>query len=314
MRPGGQVEPVGRHEVCRMHAQTRKVVMSSRNAAPALARQVIVALAVLLMLLRVARAYGEALAVTERPGAAASAAPAHVSIPHPDILALPADKGEVPESSRDGVVSTERLATSDRATPQAAVTAENGLAKGEGKEIVRRDKAGDSTGVLGKDGRIVDRRSRGSGAWGVIDLWPLLAVLVLMLGMAWVIKRYLPARRLLPGAGVIQVVARTALSPKQQIVLVRLGGRFILVGVSPERMNTLTCVDDPQQAALLMGELASTRPGSISGGFAQSIDRESKEYERFATDPALETEDQVHGLLQHVRKLAQRRPAAAGHA
>lgn len=82
----------------------------------------------------------------------------------------------------------------------------------------------------------------------------LVIVLLLLGGVYWAVRRWVPVARA-PDNRVIQVVARTAISPKQGLALVRLGQRFVLVGTSAERMDTLTDVSDPAEVADLLMQL-----------------------------------------------------------
>lgn len=179
-------------------------------------------------------------------------------------------------------------------------------------------------------------------SFSVGDMLPLMAVLAVIVVMAIVLKRYTPARRMLGGGGAVEVVARTAISSKQTLVLVKMGPKLILVGVSPERMSTLSVVDDPEQVALLMGEVASARPDSMTRVFAESIAAERKQYDmeederparraaapqgrsprsryriadgqptRSADEQTLtETGGQVRGLLEKLRKMSEHREVA----
>ena len=52
--------------------------------------------------------------------------------------------------------------------------------------------------------------------------------------------------------GAIQVVARASLGPREQLSLVRVGERLVLVGSGPGGMTPLTEVDDPDEVASLL--------------------------------------------------------------
>ena len=53
----------------------------------------------------------------------------------------------------------------------------------------------------------------------------------------------------------MRVVARTSLTPKQHVVLAQLGARFVLIGVSPDRMQTLCEIHNPDEVAELTARL-----------------------------------------------------------
>lgn len=160
------------------------------------------------------------------------------------------------------------------------------------------------------DQRLVNRSGATGGVGRLVDFLPLLAVLALIAVAAWAVKRFMPARRLVTGAGVMEIVARLPVTGKQSLVLVKLGGRLILVGVSPERMNTVCMVDDPEQVALLIGRVASYARGGQQGEFDGSLEHESEVFdEREEEFSPIRVGGPVRGLLEKVRRLRQREVA-----
>ena len=65
----------------------------------------------------------------------------------------------------------------------------------------------------------------------------LLAIVALIAGLAWLLKRMRGFGT--PGHDRIQVLGERALGPKERCVLVRVGGTDILVGVATGSVNTL---------------------------------------------------------------------------
>ena len=104
--------------------------------------------------------------------------------------------------------------------------------------------------------------------WGRTVL-ALAIVLLVILGLRVVLKRF---ARPHAGAraGVVEVLARTSVQPRQHLLLVRLGRRLLLLGSSPSGLSTLSVVSDPEEVAELsdaaMGEdlkrLAARRGGA----------------------------------------------------
>lgn len=143
-----------------------------------------------------------------------------------------------------------------------------------------------------KQARLSRESARSSGdrntPWYRTGIGALAIVLVLVAGATWVVRRWLPAAR----AGestVLRVVARTSLSPKHNLALVRLGRRFLLIGVSGDRVNTLCEVNDPDEVA----ELAA-RTGTLAklgaGDFDGQLLREVADYGGTAGSGAMERE------------------------
>lgn len=104
---------------------------------------------------------------------------------------------------------------------------------------------------------------------------------VIVLGVVWL--AYRAARRWIPGSkvsdsGFMQVIARTTLTPKQHVALVRLGRRFVMVGVSPDRIDRLCVIDDAPEVSELLVRLNGAS-GSQSPGFDDELMREVSGYE-----------------------------------
>ena len=76
-------------------------------------------------------------------------------------------------------------------------------------------------------------------------------VVVLIIAARFMLKRFGPVS----GAqrrDMLDVLARTAVSPRHQLLLVRVGRRVVLVGQSPASLETLSEVTDPDEVAALI--------------------------------------------------------------
>lgn len=209
-----------------------------------------------------------------------------VTLPHKDIL------------DADAAIKSSAAAESNQEIRRPADAAGGGM----DKKPAAGPNAGDDTRVIG-------RQNPTKGFWQVGDFLPLAIVLALVLAAAWAVKRYLPARRLVTGSGVLEVVARLPLSPKQSLVLVKMGQRMVLVGVTPERVNTVCHVDDPEQVAELTGRIASQARGFGSHEFGQSLDEQADTFDSDDEGRGIETHSLpapggVRGLLEKVRRLS----------
>lgn len=221
-------------------------------------------------------------------------------LPHPDILSLPVEKAaspETPATATSNVPPAVSVAAQPAGSPLATDTPEN-------KELAPRANTTSNTARAGENQEL--KRGGAVGKSSLLrDLWPLLAVLALIAGIVFFLKKYMPVRRMLAGSQVLQIVARTHVSAKQQLMLVKLGRKMVLIGVSPERIQTVATVDDPDQVALLMGDIASQSPRSMSRAFVESMEDESEAYiELPVSDPTSATQGQLHGLLHKVRTLS----------
>jgi len=79
----------------------------------------------------------------------------------------------------------------------------------------------------------------------------LVLVLGLLGGLLWGLKRMQAGVRLSGGARQLQVIEAVSVGPRQKIALVRVGGRDVLVGVSPTQLTALgswpsAAVDDSE--------------------------------------------------------------------
>lgn len=71
----------------------------------------------------------------------------------------------------------------------------------------------------------------------------LLLVLAAVFAAAWVMRRVRGFGKF--GANAIQIVADTALGPKERAVLIQVGQQQLLLGVAPGRVNTLHVLTEP---------------------------------------------------------------------
>jgi flagellar biogenesis protein FliO len=78
--------------------------------------------------------------------------------------------------------------------------------------------------------------------------------------------------------GLVEVVSRTVLSPRQSLCLVRIGPRLVLLGVSHDNVRALDVVSDPDLTAQLLGTAARQKPDSQSAAFSQCLESEASSY------------------------------------
>jgi len=101
----------------------------------------------------------------------------------------------------------------------------------------------------------------------------LAAVVGLILFLKWGSKKVfaLPSAS---GAGVMQVVSRTNLAPKQQMLLVRVGRRLMVIGDSGGRLTGLGEITDPDEVASLLGQTQTAQAApSASASFGSMFRR-----------------------------------------
>lgn len=114
--------------------------------------------------------------------------------------------------------------------------------------------------------------------------WPMLVVLFVISVCVYAFKRWMP-RSSRPGGGdAVKILARHYLSSKQSLCLVRTGRRVVLVGITPDRISTLTEVTDAEEVASLVGSAERASPSSFTKMFARLTERE-------LVDEAAESDD-----------------------
>lgn len=145
-------------------------------------------------------------------------------------------------------------------------------------------------------------------------------VLAVILGCALFARRYLQTGG---GAGApsgLEIVARTHLSPKQSICLVRAAGRLVMVGVTPDRITHLSDIDHADAVATLVGMAETRKPQSSTAAFNRLVDDEVTAYrddvDVRAVDGSethggayLETRGQLQGVMSRIRRFAQDKQA-----
>lgn len=111
-------------------------------------------------------------------------------------------------------------------------------------------------------GAAATEAATGAAASALPDIWSVVAALALVIGLI-VLAGRLARHGLVRGAGQqhLQVVAGIAVGGRERIVLVRAGGRELLVGVAPGQVRLLCTLpgsgDDPNGAA-------GTAPGTFA--------------------------------------------------
>jgi flagellar biogenesis protein FliO len=76
-------------------------------------------------------------------------------------------------------------------------------------------------------------------------------------------------------SGVVEVLARYPVARGQQLVLLKMGGRIVLLHQTKTGMTTLSEVTDPDEVAALRARVESSSPprGGKAAGFSSLLDR-----------------------------------------
>jgi flagellar biogenesis protein FliO len=201
------------------------------------------------------------------------------------------------------------------------------LAAGEFEsEPIRR--AAPTTGPATRDSAAATASATRGRQQGLLDIGRVVAALGIVLGLIfflrWFGKRLLPGGAGGRGAGAVRVLSRSPVSPKQQVLLMQVGRRVLVVADNGTQMNALSEITDPDEVAGLIGQLnvGAASGSAISAGreafgvalgaakqeFDQSIESTANAGEPEDAEPpdaaVASTRGEIDGLMEKVRVLA----------
>jgi flagellar biosynthetic protein FliO len=147
-------------------------------------------------------------------------------------------------------------------------------------------------------------------------------VIALILVLRWFGKYFFPTAPSRGSSRAVEVISRSPLSPKQQIVLIRVGRRLVVVGDSGSQMNPLCEISDPDEIAALVGQLRDEKTSPTTRAFGAMFGKSRQQFDRSAEDlpaeeqpaplteadedqPITSARDELNGLRDRVRMLAQ---------
>ena len=156
-----------------------------------------------------------------------------------------------------------------------------------------------------------------SAPWYRSGVVPLLVVLGGIAATFIVLRRFIPAVRA-TGGGVLQVVARTALSPKHNVALIQVGAsRFVLVGIAGDRVTPLCDIHESDQVASLAVRCLG-RSGLDGTTFDAMLELQDHEFERACQDVGdnvvdgprgvTDAKGRLGGLLDRLQTLRDKAP------
>ena len=117
----------------------------------------------------------------------------------------------------------------------------------------------------------------------------LAVVLGLFFVVTWVMRRTAPGTPGLLPSEVVEVLGRAALAGRQQVHLIRLGGKLVLVSVSPTGIETLSEVTEADEVQRLVGLCRHNHPSSATAVFRRVFEQfggETGRSVRWTDDPS----------------------------
>jgi flagellar biogenesis protein FliO len=115
-----------------------------------------------------------------------------------------------------------------------------------------------------------------SGAVGTV-VGSLAIVLGLFVVLVWCSRRFAPAGSAQLPKEAFEILGRSALNPRQQVQLLRLGNKLLLVALTTGGAETLTEVTDPAEVERLLLLCRRGQPGSATGSFTHVLDELARE-------------------------------------
>jgi flagellar biogenesis protein FliO len=108
-------------------------------------------------------------------------------------------------------------------------------------------------------------------------------VIGLIFVMRWAGRKFFPTAAIARSGGAMKVMSRLVISPKQQLLMIQVGRRIVVVGDSAGQMAPVSEITDPEEIASLMGQLAEEKSQYSLKGFGTLFNRAGG---RFDESPA----------------------------
>jgi flagellar biogenesis protein FliO len=128
----------------------------------------------------------------------------------------------------------------------------------------------------------------------------------------------------------VKVVARCPLAPRQQVLLVQVGRRVVVLGDSASQLSCLCQITEPDEVAALLGQIQRDRTATASSAFTSWFSRASDAFTAEEVEHAepgtanadipeespteKEPADSLDGLTARVRRLARQYGGPDSHA
>jgi flagellar biogenesis protein FliO len=145
-------------------------------------------------------------------------------------------------------------------------------------------------------------------------------VLGLVFACRWGARWMFPTAAVGRSSQIMKVLSRSVIAPRQQLLLIQVGRRLVLVGDCGQQMSALAEISDPDEVASLLGQLrAEPPPIESSNPFAPLLGRAQRQFDDLNVPPAVdpdeeepefavagvdETRGDLSGLTEKIRMLS----------
>lgn len=111
---------------------------------------------------------------------------------------------------------------------------------------------------------------KSGGAQSLVTIGSSLAIVLgLFFVVAWMMRRTTPGVVALLPSPVLEVLGRAPLGARQQVHLIRLGNKLVLLSVTPAGVESLSEVTEPEEVDRLTGLCRQSQPNSSTAVFQQ---------------------------------------------
>jgi flagellar biogenesis protein FliO len=105
------------------------------------------------------------------------------------------------------------------------------------------------------------------------------AVIFLILCLRWMIRSLGGYQTGKAGNKAVQILTRTTISPRQQMLVLQFGRRLLLVGSSGSELKPLCQIDDADEVAEVLAQIQQQRSGVATRSFGAMFGRAEKAYQ-----------------------------------
>ncbi|HEX7898139.1 MAG TPA: flagellar biosynthetic protein FliO [Planctomycetota bacterium] len=98
-----------------------------------------------------------------------------------------------------------------------------------------------------------------------------IGVVALLGGAVWLLRKYGKTSRFLGGGGPIRVLGRKSVGARQEILLIEVGPRVLVVGATRDRLSALGEIANPDEVAVLRADLPARREESAATAFKDTL-------------------------------------------
>jgi flagellar protein FliO/FliZ len=99
-------------------------------------------------------------------------------------------------------------------------------------------------------------------------LFGIVIVFGVLAGCVWLLKRFSSPVR---GNGLLRILGVTAVGPREKVVLLEVGEKVLMLGVTPNNVRTLHVFEHGELPLVSVSDTTSTNPGSSFAGTGTTI-------------------------------------------